>query len=289
MMGAVGRFLVLLLVTVLLPFVPGCDASDKPATTKEARVVSLAPSTTEAMFAIGAGRLLVGRSNQCDYPKEATELPSVGGFADPNIERILTLRPTLVIGARGPSGPSLEQKIKGHGIATFFPATNSVEGVEAMMLKLGDKLGQRDAAKRAASKLRKRCDAIAAWSRTQKPVTVVMVFDTSPIYVAGPGGFPDELIERAGGRNVITEGSSYPTVGLERLLIADPDVVIDATVVGHGSGTSKLASEPGWSELRAVREGRVRVLTTPAALRPGPRIALGLADVAKAIHGRDPP
>jgi iron complex transport system substrate-binding protein len=253
------------------------------------RVVSLSPSTTEAMFAIGAGDLLVGRSAHCDYPNEALELPSVGGYADPNIERIFSLQPTLVIGARGPAGPALEERLRGHGIETMFPASDSIAEVEALMVALGERLGHEASARGQAGQLHARCDSVAAWAATQPHVTVVMVFDTSPIYVAGPGGFSDELIRRAGGKNLITSGGAYPTIGLERLLALDPDVIVDGMVVGHGSGRSVLAEQVGWSQLRAVREGKVRVLASPASVRPGPRSAEGLRDVARALHGREPP
>src|SRR5262245_30159616 len=87
------------------------------------RVVSLAPSTTEALFAIGAGADVVGRSRYCDYPPEAASLPAVGGYADPSIEAIVALRPTLVVGARGPAGPALEEALQARAIDTFFPET----------------------------------------------------------------------------------------------------------------------------------------------------------------------
>ncbi|MGH7280002.1 MAG: helical backbone metal receptor, partial [Polyangiaceae bacterium] len=91
------------------------------------RVVSLSPSTTETMFAIHAGDELVGRSRYCDYPPEARALPEVGGYTDPNFEAILALHPDLVIGARGPLGPPLEERLKSHGASTYFPETETLD------------------------------------------------------------------------------------------------------------------------------------------------------------------
>lgn len=260
-------------------------------------MVSLSPSTTEAMFAIGAGDRLVGRSRHCDYPPEAARLPVVGGFSDPNLEAILALRPTLVIGSRGPSGPSLAAKLQGHQVDTFFPASDSVSDVGVLLEELGRRFG----VEARATELRRQLDArvarIETWAKSRPPVTVLMVFDLSPIYVAGPGSFPDELLRRAGARNVVTEGGKWPTMAIERVLSLDPDVVLDATMAADGSSgqaalpgqRSRLADANGWPELRAVKEGRVRLLAGATALRPGPRIADGLAAMARAVHDQEPP
>jgi iron complex transport system substrate-binding protein len=265
----------------------GC-ARGRRDTTAKTRVVSLSPSTTEAMFAIGEGRLLVGRSRHCDYPAAAAQLPSVGGFSDPNLEAVFALRPTLVIGARSPVGPSLERRLKAQGIPTYFPAIEDVSGIGSMLRTLGRLVAARTTAAEVATRIDRRVAGIRTWAGRRKPVTAVMVFDARPLYVAGPGGFPNELLQLAGGRNLIDHGGAYPTIEVERLLTLEPEVIIDAVNVGHGEA-SDLARMPGWSKLRAVREGRLRRLTTSAALRPGPRIADGLADVARAVHDESPP
>ncbi len=257
---------------------------------KQARVVSLSPSTTEAMFAIGAGELLVGRSQQCDYPPRAKKLRSVGGFANPDIETVLSLRPSLVIGSRGPSGPVLVERLGGESIATFFPQTNTVRDIGAMLLALGKKLGRDEQARKAKGTIDARLKQIRAWVSSRAAVSAVVVFDANPLFVAGPGGFVDELLELAGGNNLIKGGGAYPTIDIERLVSLDPDVIIDAVNVSVDPAiASKLPAMPGWSTLRAVRTGRVRRLLSSTALRPGPRIAEGLATVARALHNEAPP
>lgn len=251
------------------------------------RVVSLSPSTTEAMFAIGAGALLAGRSSYCDYPPEAMALPVVGGFADPSVEKIVALRPTLVIGARGPAGPQLAQALEKHGIATFFPETESMAQIEAMLAELAKRTG-RDAsgAVQVIEAARKRVDAAILG----KPrVRAVFLFDAGPVVAAGPGSFPDELMRQAGGENLVTAGGQYPMLDMERLLALDPEVILDgAAEMGAPAGTSRLSAlrdAPGWKRLRAMREGRVRPVSASTALRPGPRIGDGLIAVARALHG----
>lgn len=249
------------------------------------RAVSLSPSTTEAMFAIGAGAFLVGRSDHCDHPREALALPKVGGFASPNLERVLSLRPTVVIGSQSPVGPALEEQLRGHGIDTLFPPTRSVAEILTMMQILGTRFGMADGARRAGRRVERKLNAIAQWTASRKRPRVVMVFDPQPLFVAGPGSFADELIGRAGGENAIHEGGQWPTIDEERLLALDPDVIVDASMAG---GDSRLGTRPGWADVRAVKEGNVRALHTDAALRPGPRIGEGVRDLAAAIHGVTP-
>lgn len=250
------------------------------------RVVSLAPSTTEALHALGAIDLLVGRSAHCDFPPEVARLPSVGGYAEPDVERILALAPTLVVGERGPAGPGLDERLRAHGIATFFPPTATVAEIGAMLVALGERLGRRADGERARVELDRRLARLAAWARERSSPRVVLVFDARPLFVAGPGGFPDELVRLAGGTNAVTTGGAYPTLDVERLLALDPEVIVDATdMQGRGSD---LARVEGFSRLRAVREGKVRPLVGAAALRPGPRLAEGVRALALAIHGVAP-
>ena len=226
------------------------------------RVVSISPSTTEAAFAIGAGAIVFGRSKYCDYPPEAARLPVVGGFADPNLEAILALAPTLVIGARGPAGPAIEQALNAHGIATFFPETESLAQIEGMLTELGKRLHHEADAAAAVAAIeadRRRVSAVIAG---RAKVRAVFLFDVSPIYAAGPGGFPDELLREAGALNLVDKGGAYPTLDLERLLALDPEVILDGASDGSGgAATSRVAAlrgAPGWKDLKAVREGRVR-------------------------------
>jgi iron complex transport system substrate-binding protein len=252
------------------------------------RVVSISPSTTEAAFAIGAGALVVGRSKYCDYPPEAARLPVVGGFADPNLEAILALAPTLVIGARGPAGPAIEQALNAHGIATFFPETESIAQIESMLTELGARLHHEAGAKAAVGAIEADRQRVAAAMAGRPPVRAVFLFDVSPIYAAGPGSFPAELLREAGAINLVDKGGAYPTLDLERLLALDPEVILDGAADGHGAVTSRIAAlrgAAGWKDLRAVREGRVREVNASTVLRPGPRIGQGLVAMARALHG----
>jgi iron complex transport system substrate-binding protein len=275
-------------LTCAIGFVTSCSKLRGAPTAP--RVVSISPSATETMFAIGAGALLVGRSKYCDYPPEAASLPVVGGYADPSLEAIVARAPTLVVGARGPAGPALEQALAARSIETFFPETESIAQIEQMISALGKRLGREAGAVEAVARIEAARRRVAAAVAGKPRVRVVLLFDVSPIFAAGPGGFPDDALREAGGENLITQGGAYPTIDIERLLALDPDVVLDGAAEAHGgAAVSKVATlrdTPGWRELRAIREGHVLAISVPTVLRPGPRIGEGLITLARALHGQ---
>jgi iron complex transport system substrate-binding protein len=216
------------------------------------------------------------------------KLPSVGGYVDASLEAILALAPDLVVGARGPAGPALVEKMGALGIDTFFPPTESMAEIDDMIDKLGERVGARDEARRVVANTRARCDAVTRAVAAEPRVAVLLVFALTPIVVAGPGSFPNEMIELANGHNVVDTGTGYPTLGVERLVTLRPDVVINAGMLGakEDQGNGIRADDPGWRELAAVREGRIVALRDEAVLRPGPRIGDGLAVLARALHPR---
>jgi iron complex transport system substrate-binding protein len=274
--------------SLLLVAAAGCRGRQTPSSSKNSatRVVSLSPNTTETLFAVGAGNRVVGRSRFCDYPAEVTKIPSVGGYVDASLEAILALRPDLVVGARGPAGPALTEKLSTLGIATFFPPTESMAEIDAMISELAVRVGAREEGTRVVERLRARRDAVAHAVATEARVRTLLVFSVSPIVAAGPQSFPNEMIALANGDNVVTTGGAYPTLGVERLLAVTPDVVINASMAGAtgATGDGIGRDDPGWRELAAVREGRVVAIRDEAVLRPGPRIGDGLATLARAMH-----
>lgn len=248
------------------------------------RVVSLSPSTTETLFAIGASDVVVGRSRYCDYPPEVLRVPEVGGYVDPSFEVILALRPDLVTGARGPSGREVADRFAARGIATYFPDTESFAQIDEMVMGLGARTGHVPGAEAAVANVHARVADVERSIAGRTRVRTLLVFGLEPIVAAGPSSFADEMIRRAGGDNVVREGGKYPTLGMERVLALDPDVVVDAAI-GEARGVERIGPDaPGWREARAVKAGHVVTLKDEVVLRPGPRIGEGLATLAHAIH-----
>lgn len=272
------------LLLVPLTLFSGCDRpAPPPDNSPVSRVISLSPATTEALFALGLGNRLVGRSRFCNHPPEALALPSVGGFVDPSFEAILALSPRLVVGVQGPGGPAIAERLTHAGIDSYFPATDSFDQIISMTAGLGDRLGAATESARLASRLKDARVRIARKLSGRARPRALLVFGLRPIVAAGRDGFPDEMLRLAGAENVVT-GPRYPTLGVEQLLALDPDVVIDATGAAGHDGDGVSVGLPGWSELRAVRAGRLVALRDDRVLRPGPRIGEGLEVLARAIH-----
>jgi iron complex transport system substrate-binding protein len=248
------------------------------------RIVSLGPATTEAIFAVGAGDRLVARSRFCDWPPEVARLPAVGGI-EPDIEAILELGPDLVVGPSGQWSSRLTATMQAHGIATWFPEEiQSLAGVDALLLGLGERTGHALEAKALTRDLDAREDAVARAAASTPLPRVLLVAGLAPVVVAGPRSFADDLVRHAGATNAVTEGGAWPVLGFERVVELDPDVILDASVAETGGATRITPQTPGWSSVRAVRQGRVVALGDERVLRPGPRIAEGLAVLARALH-----
>lgn len=257
-----------------------CDPGARPASGM--RVVSIAPSTTEAVCALGARGELVGRSRFCDFPPDVTSLPEVGGFADPSVEAIVALRPTLVVGAPSPASTHVTEAVRPLGAETLFHPTDSLADIASLLRALGARLGRSARAEELVASIEgDRARVTRAVAGRPRP-RVAFVFDVAPLVLAGPGSYADELLRAAGADNALTAGQAYATLGPEQLLALDPDVLLDGTGK-MGSALAKKLTEPGFRELRAAREGRVRTVPDPA-LRPGPRVGQGVVDVAKLVH-----
>ncbi|MGD0524463.1 MAG: helical backbone metal receptor [Polyangiaceae bacterium] len=262
-----------------------CSRRHDTTSTGEAhRIVSLGPSTTEALFAIGAGDRVVARSRYCDWPPEATKLPAVGGM-EPDVEAILQLSPDLVVGPSGQWSGRFSETMHAHGIATWFPdEIASLAGVDALLLALGDRSGRASEARTLDARIDAREAAIEKATASAPRLRVLLVVGVAPVVVAGPRTFADDLLRHAGATNAVTEGTAWPVLGFERAVELDPDVILDASGAEGGGGARITPETPGWSGVRAVREGHVVPLHDERVLRPGPRIAEGLAVLAHALH-----
>jgi iron complex transport system substrate-binding protein len=243
------------------------------------RVVSTVPNMTEALFALGAGSQVVGRSRYCDYPPEALKLPVIGGYSDPSLEAILGLAPTLVVGAYGPASEALARTLQQRDIAIYFPKTDTLADIDAMIQGLGIRTSHEDEASRLILSMRGRREAIVRAVADAKKPRVMFLVGVSPVVAAGTGTFADEVLRLAGGINVVTS-SGWPTLDLEKVIALDPDLILTSSM---DPASKEELGEP-WKSVRAVREGRVAPMGSPIVLRPGPRIAEGLAMMATALH-----
>ncbi len=253
------------------------------------RIVTLAPSATEMIFAVGAGDRLVGRDELSDYPPEAKNVPSIGGtYPTINTEAIVALRPDLIL-APGVISPEQVKALEGLGLVVFHQRTpKDIEEIFEQIRTVGRLTGNTAQAERAVADLRARLAAIEEKVRTVSTRPKVFyeldATDPSKPWTAGPGSFIDRLIVRAGGQNI---GASLPSewgqISLEELIRQDPDLIILGTA-NYGETPEKVRQRPGWNRLRAVREGRIYPINADLISRPGPRIVEGLEALARIIH-----
>jgi len=209
-----------------------CSRGHDAAPRREAhRVVSLGPSTTEALFAIGAGDRVVARSRYCDWPPEATKLPAVGGL-EPDVEAILQLGPDLVVGPSGKWSARFSETMSAHGIATWFPdEIETLAGVDALVLNLGERTGHAVEARALDARLDAREAAIEKATASAPRLRALLVAGVAPVVAAGPHTFADDLLRHAGATNAVTEGTAWPVLGFERLV--ELDAVAPTQAVGE--------------------------------------------------------
>lgn len=281
----VGAVLALLAVTILLTPAPAAQTARPGA----ARIVSLAPNVTEMLFAIGAGADVAGVSSFDHYPPEVASRTRVGGLVDPNIERILSLQPTLVV-VYG-SQTELKARLTRAGIPVFDYAHGSLGDVAATMRALGRRLGRAAAADAEAARIERELAAIRARVAPEPALRTLLVFGRESgairgIYVAGGSGFLNDLVAVAGGVNVFADVKRENLqISSEQVLARAPDAIVEL----HGAMTpATLATERRvWQQLPgvpAVRTGRVHLLQGDFLTVPGPRVTEAARVIADALH-----
>ena len=249
-----------------------------------ARVVSLAPSLTEIVYALGAGSRLVGVTDQCNFPPEVLEKPKVGGFFSPSFEVILSLRPDLVLASTEVSRDEHVRGLEQLGIPVYVVRPSGFTAVLESVERVGVLLGRPDEAARLAASMRGEAEAIARRVQGTPRPRVLYVVWGDPLIVPGRETLITDLIHRAGGESVTgDEPLAYSRFSAEAALARRPDRVILAR---HGTASvdDRLREWPHLGLLPAVRAGRVHMVDGDLVLRPGPRVVDGLRLLARVLH-----
>lgn len=243
------------------------------------RVLSLAPSNTEIVFALGAGARLVGRTTACNFPAAASTVTAVGDLFPPDYERIIATRPDLVLMIDG--SIEVRRTLVSRGVPVFVYQPRTLDAAYTDIRAIGRLLGRETAAQRVTGRMQARVAAVERGHAPRRPRVFYEVWP-EPLTSAGPRTFLSDVIRAAGGTNVVVDpGSDWPKYSLEKLVVADPDVVVTA----HRATQTTAATKPGWSSLRAVRTGRlVRVPDPDLVTRAGPRVVDGVEWLAHALR-----
>lgn len=250
------------------------------------RIVSLAPSHTETLFALGLDTKIVGVTTYCDFPPQAQSKEKVGGFSDPSLEKILALHPDLVVGTDLHVTVAEELERAGIPVLIFHP--HNVEETLHCITLIGKATGAEDAAALLVEAINRQVNEVVekVSKASEKPRVYYEIWH-DPLMTAGPGTVIDDLIRLAGGINVAADAATpYPTYSQEVLLKKNPQIMLHS--YGHGSqaniGLEEIRKRSGWEKMECVQTGRIYSLDANLITRPGPRIGEGLQEIARIIH-----
>jgi len=247
------------------------------------RIVSLAPSVTEILFALGAGDEVVGVSQYCDYPPAATRLPRVGSWLTPNVEAIVGLRPTLVIGSGLSSDTRELGVIHATGCSVMTVADDSLSEIEANIRTIGDRVGRADAARAMLAALDAEINSVRVRVARTRRTRVLMLVGHEPIIAVGARTYLDDLLTLANSRNIAdSSGEQWPELSIEYIIASRPDVILDGQM-----GSDAQSPRNFWNRypiIPAVKNHRVYGYPQDPILHPGPRAGKSLEMIAAMIH-----
>lgn len=267
----------------------GCKPvpTPQPSSTGLPRVVSLAPSITEIVCALGATNQLVGRSSACDYPPDVVKrIPVIGNFGVPSLERLLAARPDVVL-YTDLADLGLDQKLHRIGLKPARILCNRLDEIPAALVQVGQHVGRAADANRLADSLRfqiaqRRATPVAL----PRPRVLVLIWN-DPLTAAGKNTFISDLIALAGGQNIGDEiDRDYFQVSSEWVLARNPEIVFCFFMASGRPVREMIMGQAGWGRVRAVQTGRVYDgFDNSPVLRPGPRVMEGLALIRPYIQG----
>jgi len=247
------------------------------------RIVSIGPSNTEFLYALGAGDRVVGRDDFSDTPAPAQQVEKVGGVKV-NIEKVVSLRPDLVVSVKFSDGTI--ERIAGAGIPVLVVDPQSLEDVTRTAILLGHAVGADGDG--LARTIQQQLDAlkqkVAAAATRPRVFHEVDATEPSKPFTVGPGSYINDLIVLAGGANIAAAtGSAYPQISLEEVVRSDPEVIVlgDAD---YGTTPEQVAARPGWSVISAVKNRKIFAVSDSLVSRPGPRVVEAAEAYARLVH-----
>jgi iron complex transport system substrate-binding protein len=253
------------------------------------RIISLAPSNTEILFAIGASAQVVGRDDFSDYPAEAKTLTNIGGSNGKyDLEKIATLKPDLVIASELNTPDQVKALEDLHITVYYLSNPPDLEGMYANLVIVGELTGRKAQADTLVATLRQRVKAVQdkISGVTSHPTIFYELDATDPSkpFTAGPTTFIDQMIQLAGGVNIAGSLSNpWPQLSLEEILLKNPDMILLGDAA-YGNSPEQVKQRAGWTDLKAVKDGHIQVFDDNLVSRPGPRLVDGLEILAKLIH-----
>lgn len=248
------------------------------------RIVSLTPTITETLFALGVGEQVVGVTRFGNYPPEARTRTVVGGLTDVDLEAVLALRPDLVV---ADVQQAAIPRLRSLGLEVLAVRSQTVEELFSTLALIGQRVGREAQAQALITRIRNQMARVTEALKDEPRPRVLLVVGRAPLVAAGRGSFLDELITAAGGENILGDSRRpYPLVSMETVLLSRPEVIVESSgsMVGEDLTAEARAAWSRWSSLPAVRSGRVYVSRSDVLLRPGPRILEALEELVGFFH-----
>lgn len=248
------------------------------------RVISLIPSATETLIALGATDRVVGRT-QYDVDSAVRAKPTVGTGMTPNLETIIALRPDLVIVWASDKRGEVQSQLTRAGIPTLAVSLQDTTDAFRALTLLGRALGTNGRATALVDSLRRTFASTHASIAAAKPPRVFYVVFNNPPMTAGPHTFIAQILALAGGENIFADAiTNWPTIPMEELVRRDPDVIVLPVGEMTGSSVDQLKDMPGWRDLRAVRENHIVCIDANLASRPGPNMGRAVVTLRNLLH-----
>ena len=248
--------------------------------TKIQRAISLAPSVTESIFAVGAGDRLVGDTTYCNYPEEAKAIQKVGDTLNPNIETIVALKPDVVFVSGASQLENFTTTLDQNGIAVYVLNPKEMKDVFKDLAQLGDVFGTKEQAERLVEDLQMRFFITGSYpSLPPKDNRVFVQISKEPLFTIGKDSFLNEIVSRAQGESVTANvETAFPKISKETALALNPDVIILSDSPDNQEPNEAFKNSP------AVKNGRVYKINADIISRPGPRLVDALEQIAKDLH-----
>ena len=291
--------ILVVLLTLLVSAVPGCQPEFQPGPYTDdmgrqveineipERLISHVPGITEILFALGLGEKVVGVSDYCDYPEEARLKEKVGGFWNPSVEKIVELRPDLVL--TNGRDEQLVIQLDSLGIACMVIDPKDIDGIFRNIELLGRVAGVEGSARELIQDIQKDISRIVNQVKGAPGARVIYIIDATDLnnpWTAGPGSFVDSFITMAGGENIAAKAlAPWVQFSIEEVVSSDPEIII--LPAKHGTtftSLEELGGHPAWRETTAVKQERIYIIDGDLVDRPGPRFVQGLEEIAGFIH-----
>jgi iron complex transport system substrate-binding protein len=249
------------------------------------RIVSLAPSATEIIFALGAGDRLVGDTDYCDYPAEAKTKAKVGGVMNPNFEQVVALKPDVVVAAKAGNRKDTVDAFGQLHVPVYGLDAHTVDDVLKSVQRLGDVIGASEQGKALTASLTARLDDLKQKLTGAQPVRVLFVVWREPLISIGQQTFIADALRHAGAESVLDVQQDWPHVSLEEVVHLQPDCLVIASddPAEVEADLAWMRSTPGWRDLKAVQDKKLAVMSE-AVDRPVPRLVDAIEQLARELH-----